>query len=39
MEKELWWKYMHKFDNNICIEEKDVADCSYNTMKDINIPE
>ena len=29
---------MAKFDKEDCIEEKDVADCSYKVMNDIEIP-
>lgn len=30
---------MTKFDHNVCIEQKDVEDCSYSTMKEIGLSE
>ena len=35
----LWWEYMSHFDKSICLDKKDVADCSYTVMKDKQIPE
>jgi hypothetical protein len=29
----IWFDYMSKFDNNLCLEIKDVESCSYETMK------
>lgn len=33
--KEMWWHYMGKFDHNVCLELKDVEDCSYTTMAQV----
>ena len=32
----VWWEYMTKFDDNICL-EKDVEDCSYSTMQQVGL--
>ena len=29
----IWFEYMNKFDDNLCLEVKDVETCSYETMK------
>ena len=29
----IWFDYMNKFDDNLCLEVKDVETCSYETMK------
>jgi hypothetical protein len=34
---ELWWRYMAKFDHNICLESSDAEDCSYSTMKELGL--
>lgn len=31
----MWWHYMGKFDHNVCLELKDVEDCSYTTMAQV----
>ena len=36
-DKELWWRYMAKFDHNICLDKKDVEDCSLSTMKELGL--
>lgn len=30
---------MNKFDHSICIETEDIADCSYNAMREVSISE
>jgi hypothetical protein len=29
----IWFDYMNKFDDNLCLEIKDIELCSYETMK------
>jgi hypothetical protein len=29
----IWFEYMERFDEQICLEEKDVEACSYEAMK------
>ncbi len=29
----IWFDYMNKFDDNLCLEVKDVETCSYEAMK------
>ena len=29
----IWFEYMNVFDDNLCLEVKDVETCSYETMK------
>lgn len=33
----LWFEYMNRFDDNLCLEVKDVETCSYDTMREIGV--
>ena len=33
----IWFEYMNKFDDNLCLEVKDVQTCSYDTMRESGV--
>lgn len=33
----VWFEYMNKFDDNLCLEVKDIETCSYDTMGEIGV--
>lgn len=32
-----WFEYMKKFDDNLCLELKDIETCSYETMAEAGV--
>ncbi len=38
-EKLKWWRYMTKFDHDVCVYMTDMGDCSYTVMKNVEISE